>query len=899
MKPFLAGLLLYNLFHSVKLRPMVDAAVDVQNVAQKLKDDPLSSVHNMENVIHNVEEEHHTPGHPNLDITIPVTEDHNTQRPGHELLPFTSTEPEDNVLELSRYRKPEKSPNSVIEKNSGLHLEHLRGPKRVWYRTRMVWRHIWNSIKNFFQRFHRQRFSNVKPKKEIKINTEKILATGIANKIKASASEVKAQIYQDLKLYLSKSQLQENGRVEVESLLQYFDSIEDITKWEASLNKESSNTKELVLRIVESIKEEVKSKSNTGTTLFKLQMMKCLGYFNHHAEDYFLENIFKSLNDTELEKMWRTLISTESEFQALTKRRVNEVGRYNNFLEQLHFEWSAATERNMIVGKAKEIIKTEKVPKEFEDYFQVVAKFENLHLNKNWPVIDKGYYDDTYPIISWSEKFLQKVSKFEGKEPDGKLSEMVSIVYQMLNHIHRFDVQSKKTPNWLFEVIENKFSQRELFIHVLSNEGLSHHNVEELKLLDDFNLKNRLDKGMKTYLVKEWDNEFYRALPAEILKTKGSKEEFPHMWKEEERKQALITDHEEVKKIISRLSSPTHTEEFMSVLASLNDVKIDDVIVKERPDYRISKALAAKAERQDLLESEDARALSQGRKRPSKFGADKNDQSEAQKTLPAEPNEAAKERLSKAVNVILKALDKFAASPGSARAPEEEEATILALGSLVTQNHMAWHLTRSHLKDNKTTWNYLQGYTVIADANESVSKRLRVKFGFVDDMVKEINEYTQRQNLSETFRENVRKAIRNFTPGSQKMDKTPQFLQQYHNFLQSLSKTWYETRWTRVDGGGYDVQIGDLAKESLRLIQRQAFTNMPSKFESQFIQLLVDLDSKDTTGFLTNYLKGAAKDHTDYRAYQYFQKVHWNLMTNSRDSAEDTQTAQTVAFWLS
>lgn len=175
--------------------------------------------------------------------------------------------------------------------------------------------------------------------------------------IQQSADVIKSRLIDELESSIPKSAIGDHGEEkadEVKDLLSRFAQINGINKWEDTLRKDARSANSWVFNIFSSMQNELKHGHNSGIMTYYLQVMKCLGYVNTHAKDYFLEHIFESLNNDEVEMMWHTLIESEEEFRTSLMRRgavdsASEAesgmdenpslypGRYNNFLEQLHF----------------------------------------------------------------------------------------------------------------------------------------------------------------------------------------------------------------------------------------------------------------------------------------------------------------------------------------------------------------------------------------------------------------------------------------------------------------------------------------------------------------------------------------------------------------------------------
>lgn len=352
------------------------------------------------------------------------------------------------------------------------------------------------------------------------------------NQIKAAAKDIKSAVINELKSFMPGSRIRVDRDKEyvAQIMLQRFDQIDDITKWEEVSSEESHSAYSLVHDIITSMQDEVKSSTDSGMMIFDLQVMKCLGYVNANAGDYFLEHIFESLNDREVERMWRALLDSEAEFKTGDGQAMSP-GRYSNFLEQIHFgkllssckefwsnqsmvqtdhkcphwnsEWAETIERRAHIRDLEAAIDREEVPQELKrDFLKLKDDFSRLQMWKSWPLIDKGYYENSFSIISKIKAILRHPVTSNTDDQEEKVSKTVQLAYQALNHVYRFDLQTTKTPKWLIDTLDDRDVQKSLYLHVLSNEGLSHRNVVGMSLLNDFNLKAHLDKSMQEYLTK-------------------------------------------------------------------------------------------------------------------------------------------------------------------------------------------------------------------------------------------------------------------------------------------------------------------------------------------------------------------------------------------------------------
>lgn len=149
------------------------------------------------------------------------------------------------------------------------------------------------------------------------------------------------------------------------------------------------------------------------------------------------------------------------------------------------------------------MINNGEVPNELKrDITKLKEEFSRLKMQTKWPVIDKGYYEYSLSVISRIKAVLRQPVSTKKDDGNGQLSNAVQVVYQALNHIYRFDLQTTQTSRWLFDALEDSDVQQSLYVHVLSNEGFSHRDVIEMKLLKEFNLKARLGKEEQDLLTK-------------------------------------------------------------------------------------------------------------------------------------------------------------------------------------------------------------------------------------------------------------------------------------------------------------------------------------------------------------------------------------------------------------
>ncbi|EGG05816.1 uncharacterized protein MELLADRAFT_63889 [Melampsora larici-populina 98AG31] len=852
----------------------------------------------------------------NIISTPHETESHQEEIPSSEaLIPFTNhpvsdddvplsdppspsaPHPQEKTPELPRYSGWLIDPDTVIEKNSrfGQKLNSFK----VWRKNLSEKLKI---LANWFRRiFDRspRRFSNKKPHRELYVEADTNLATKIdirltiftmrfyiistishkvldGNQIKQSAQAIKSDVINELKSFIPDSRIAIHRKGnEAEVMLQKFAQIEDITKWEEVSSEDSRSVSSLVRNIISSMQDEVKSSSDSG-------------YVNANAGDYFLEHIFESLNDIEVERMWRALLDSEAEFKTVYQQ-ASSPGRYNNFLEQLHFEWAETIERRAHIRDFQAAIDREEVPEELKsDILKLKDNFSRLQMWKSWPLIDKGYYENSFSIVSRIKAILRHPVTRYTDDQEEKVSKTVRLAYQALNHIYRFDLQTKKTPTWLIDTLDDKDVQKSLYLHVLSNEGLSHRNVAGMSLLNDFDLKAHLDQSMQEYLTKgtvlfdcldsfffclvfesyyslrgfadayaisfeiEMDTKFYSVLPSEIIKEHG-----------DNKLQNYLTSREHIAGIYHE-GSFQFDKDFKNMVGQFSNLKVDDMINTEKPDYRLAMKLDDKSNREDLLEIPAKEKHAQASKT---HGDD----------LSQDNTENSEDRISNAVHSALENLKKL-----SGRSPTlgpEEQASIEILSSLISSNYLAWHLARSELKDSPdgSLLKYLELLKIKAMSLESSDERVFVEkqLNFLVDMRNEIDEYEKIQTTTKKLN-GMLKA---------------------HNFLERLSQTWFETRWTRVEGGGYDVNIVDLAKDSLALIQSQAFAHMPKGLDTEFVHVLSDLEGKDSTGFFRKYYQDAVSDTTNYNTYQFFTKALSHIENYQAEYPLESPEAKSLEFF--
>lgn len=885
MRRFLACVLLCGLLQSTAPTPLHNAkdALDFKN--EVWPNPGQHSAHNIIGTPHEAElhqEEnpssedlHPYVTHPDSDGDIPPSDPPSPAAP----------HPEERTPELPRYVGWEMDPDTVIDKDS--RFGHKLIPLGGWRKT--FWeklKRVGNWLRNIFD-ISPRRFSSKKPHRELYFKTDTNLATKIVldgNQIKGSAEDIKSDVIDELKSFILKSGIgshdEENEAVK---LLEEFSQIKDITKWEEASSEEPQTTHTLVENIIASMKNEVKSSSDSGRMIVDLQVMKCLGYVNANAGDYFLEHIFEKLTDGEVERMWRALLDSEAEFQTGEKQALSP-GRYNNFLEQLHFEWAETIERRAHIRDLQAAIDREEVPEELKrDIIKLKDAFSRLQMWKSWPLIDKGYYENSFSVISKIKEILRHPVTRSVDDREEHVSKTVQLAYHLLNHIYRFDLQTKRTPKWLIDTLDDKEVQKSLYLHVLSNEGLSHRNVAGMSLLNDFNLKAHLDKSMQEYLTQELDSKFYSVLSSEIVK----EHEMPHMQAGDNKIQNYSSTKKQIAGTFAE-GSFRFDDTFKSMIYRFSQLKDEDVITEERPDYRLAMKLDAESKREDLREITP----------PAILEKDTQASKSRLEDFSQDHTQTSKERISNAVHAVLENLKKFSNRKSTDPLEPEEKASIEILNSLISFNYLAWHLTRSGLKDSpdESLLKYFEVLGIRATRPESSEEGIIVEkhLNFMVDMTQEIGEYEKIQTTTKRLNEILKaKSQSSNKPG----DITPFFLQQYSGFLERLSQTWFETRWTRVDGGGYDVNIVDLAKESLALIESQAFAHMPKGLDTEFVHVLSDLDEKDPTGFFRKYYQDAVSDTTNYSTYQFFTRALSQLKNPQVVYPEKSPEAKSLAFF--
>ncbi|EGG11079.1 uncharacterized protein MELLADRAFT_92505 [Melampsora larici-populina 98AG31] len=683
--------------------------------------------------------------------------------------------------------------------------------------------------------------------------------------IQKEAQAIKANMINELKSFIPNSMLRDDDRLEeVKELIERFAKIKDVTKWEETSSEDTESAKSWVSRIIISMQKESKIGYNTGFMTFDLQLMKCLGYVNANAKDYFFEHIFESLSDEEVEKMWCALIDSEAEFKTegiwrglLHSDSEEEFGeekpdlypgRYNNFLEQLHFaatnvkfdhsyqEWTETNERRGHLRAFREAIDKREIPKALEsDILRLIDGFSRLKMWTSWPSMDRGYYEDILPVINRiRDIFRQSVTRDIN---DGKVSQTVRLVYQTLNHIYRFDLRTTINSKWLINVLEDSTVQQSLYMHVLSKEGLSHRDVTGMKLLKDFNLKAHLDKREQDSLTKEWESKCYSVVSQDISTSR--KKDMP---------QTLYGD--------IKLSIPAslHSEKsFEEVLDSVSKLTEED-LNGAKPD-RSLRGYSSEGSSEDHLKASEG-------------------------------------RVSKVVHSVLENLKELSKKESMSKIlTPEEKASVEILNSLVSRNYFAWHLTRSEIEEDPMTIMFKSSSSGSKNGSEKslleYLKLLRSKarnaersdehmsfkqqLDFVSGMTEEIEEH-QKRGIDTISLNMIIKAKKR--QSSDKVgDPTPFFLQQYSNFMERLPQLWFETQWNRLEAGAYHVKIVDLARESFALIQSQAFAHMPRGLDTEFVGVLRYLARKDPSGFFKTFYDDALSDTTDYSTYQFFTRA--------------------------
>lgn len=706
--------------------------------------------------------------------------------------------------------------------------------------------------------------SKIKPHDDLYFSADTNLATDIVldgNLIQKDAQVIQSNMINELKSFIPNSKLQDEDKLQkVKENIERFAKIKDITKWEEVSREDPESAKSWVTNIIISMQQELKLGYNSGVMTFDLQVMKCLGYVNVHAKDYFLEHIFESLSDEEVDRMWRALIESEAEFRTESLWRgilysdseaESEMGdnpsvypgRYNNFLEQLHFEWTELNERSGHLQAFQKAIDKEEVPKALEsDILELKDVFSRLKMRTSWPVIDKGYYEDILSVINKIQDVLrQPVTR------DIKGAQAVQLAYQALNHIYRFDLQTKITSKWLINTLEDSDVQQSLYLHVLTKEGLSHRDVIGMKLLKDFNLKARLNTMEQESLAKEWESKCYSVVSQAIVR----KKEIPQI------------QYGDIKRSLpASFQSDETFERMLNCVAKLTQ---GDLQANSKPPG----ALETKSQKTDKVTRPSEKSL---------------------KGIPQRNLKASEEIVSKEVHSVLRNLEKLSRKESTSKIlSPEEKASVQILNSLVSQNHFAWHLTRSEIGvypmksmseslgsriedvSAKTLLEYLKLLRSKAGNAQSGDERvsLEKQLDFVSGMTDEIEEYDRRR--IDTMSLNLILKAKHRQSSNKAGDLTPLFLQQYLNFMERLSQFWFETRWKRVETGDH-ASIVDLAKESFVLIQSQAFAHLPKGLDTEFVGVLRYLARQDPTGFFRRFYDNAISDITDYSTYQFIAK---------------------------
>ncbi|KAH9809650.1 hypothetical protein DFH28DRAFT_537371 [Melampsora americana] len=678
-------------------------------------------------------------------------------------------------------------------------------------------------------------FSKLKPHKELfftedtNLNTDIVLDSVL---IQESAELIKSNMINELRMFIPNSKLQDDDKLEeVKEMIERFSKIKEIVNWDDRSSEDSKSPKSWVLKIIDSMHKELKLGYNAGFMTFDLQIMKCLGYLNVHAKDFFLNHIFESLSNEEVGRMWRALIDAEAEFRTVsiwhTPLYQNEAeygmgenpslypGRYNNFLEQLHFEWLETNERGGHLKAFQAAIDKKEVPNVLKtDILELKDEFSCLKFRTSWPVIDKGYYEDTFPVI----QKIKEILSLSGTRDIENVSQTVQLVYQVLNHIYRFDLKTTMTSGWLNDILDDSNVQQSLYKYVLSKKGLSHCDVSRMKLLQDFKLEAHLDKKEQESLKKEWESKCYNILSQDIPS----------------------------KKDVSQMKKT-----FLGKFKTISDSR-EKESNEDQSDYNL---------KEDILI-----------KRPSK-----------------DHLKLSEERVSILVDSVLKDLKNLSKKNSMSEIlSPDEKVSIEILNRLVTQNHLAWKLTRSKIEPIKSIFNSLNSSDSKVQSDKSLLeylKSLRIKAGnikineerillenpldFVLGMSEEIEEYKQRSINIMSLKIILKSKTRRFS--NRTGDSTPFFLQQYSDFIENLSQIWFETRWRRkVERIDYDVRIVELAKESFDLIQSQAFAHMPKGLDAEFVGILRYLARKDPSGFFKKFYDHALADLTDFSTYQFF-----------------------------
>ncbi|KAG0143874.1 hypothetical protein CROQUDRAFT_95728 [Cronartium quercuum f. sp. fusiforme G11] len=342
--------------------------------------------------------------------------------------------------------------------------------------------------------------------------TDTTMATLSSKEIRKMAQNVKGTLVDDLKKWNQHYEMGTERGSRAKDLIDRFSKIKDITIWDGA------DLEHLVHEITKYM-ENITETDNDHLLQVNLEMIKCIGYFNPNAQRYFVKKFIQqekkknqSFNVTPLERLIKAVPFHLPSFWG----HFNTLARYNEFVDQVKFECTEALEKIEVLEYLKDAVEARALPADLQVRLErVEAELKNQPFKAQWPMIDKGYFEDTLQVIRNCELIIAYGAIQPGQSAYDTLQPVVKTVYMTLNHLWKFNIQDQFARKFLMDLLIAKDIQRSIYLHVLCDPEFKRKNSQRemldefglIKILDD-SMKNHLENGMVTFILKNMSGHF-------------------------------------------------------------------------------------------------------------------------------------------------------------------------------------------------------------------------------------------------------------------------------------------------------------------------------------------------------------------------------------------------------
>ncbi|KAG0143873.1 hypothetical protein CROQUDRAFT_95727 [Cronartium quercuum f. sp. fusiforme G11] len=315
--------------------------------------------------------------------------------------------------------------------------------------------------------------------------------------IRKWASSIKSAVLFDLR-QLIQHQSVEWGipSNEVTKLIDQLEEIQDITTWDGK------DVEHLVFSITDRMLKDYMPSNAFPLLLPYLLIMRYVGYFNPNARKYFvtsmLQQAVKAKQILDLAPLQRLLeVDTRLRFRGL-----GIFGRYDEFMKQVEFECSERLERNEVIKHLEyAMTRLKRLPDNLQERLRnIKAELENKSFQTRWPVIDKGYFEDSHQMIRNCELIIAHGAVLPYWGEYSSLRLVVKAAYKTLNHLWKFNTQDQSARKFLMDLLIAKDIQRSIYLHVLCDKSFKYYEGVQMELLNAFQLLKKLDDTMIIHL---------------------------------------------------------------------------------------------------------------------------------------------------------------------------------------------------------------------------------------------------------------------------------------------------------------------------------------------------------------------------------------------------------------